>query len=1204
MTNTGKSLNAALITRALIDLSRSSKKKSRIQSAALKVDTVLNGFGNAWTSSSKNSSRFHKYSEFQFQNGRMVGLKTLEYLLEKHRITKLDENERCFHIFYYLMAGATPQEKSALHLTDPSQLKYLSHSKFKNVTVDDGLKFEELKEAMKAFGMGKRVQAQIWQLLSAILHLGNIIFVDDIERPQEACTIKNRDVLALVSDFLGLHPLNLESALTYKTKIVKREVCSVFLTAEEAALHRDALAETLYEAIFIYIVDQMNEKLCQDDDNWSNFIGVIDFAAGSSAMRKENNNLWDLLINYSNEKLQSLMSTFMFDIPSASFPSEGLPIPPTPPHDFTSTLSVISPRSPGVLYLVDEQTLRGGKDSRVMERIYKGHEPESAFVAREKSKTSFAVKHYFETVEYNVKGWTDRNAIVGGAGFENFFTGSGDLPPSNNTFVKGIFGERMQTSFLANNRLKRAPSVERKGQISKAPIGETVISQTNRALNELLETIEETQFWIVNCIKPTENESPGWDHDLVERQVSSLGIFALSCGGGAHWGEGIPFDRFIHSFLSLLPVEERNRSPEDAARYLISVWGSSYSIGMNDIKIGATRIYLTEDAWRKIDFEARKIEAIGMNTSGVSNQQQTRGFETASLKDGQGSDLTIQGDIGRTSEEGSVRHSYAEDDNKSFFSEGPSQFDDTESNYDSEYNFSIVGGMPRASNIEMSKLGLSKELGAKTAQMKDEEDQDDSMPMKKKKSPARKRWICCSYLFTFCFPPFCLRICGRMPRKDIQQAWREKVTLFILILFMCAVILFYIIVLGRLICPVQDVKSPGELTTFNTDSKPYVSLYGYVYKIDGILKDHVPTKADPGVFEEYILGTDVSDMFNRISTDSGWNSLCPGITRPPNAQWSEITRPVYQNKQEANWRSVAYHQSTVSGSTATIDYISLLASSKKGTLAIPQSYIDTALAASTKAFFVKAYDRVYDVSTYADANVPFLGENFDKILNTTYNNGQDVTYLFNNIKKTDRNFSFNINCFHNLFFKGIIDHRNDPKCQFSNWILLASSIVLVCVIGVKFLAALQLGSKRNPEDHDKFVICQVPCYTEGAESLTKTLESLALLRYDDKRKLLFVIADGMIIGSGNDRPTPRIVLDIIGVDPAIDPEPLPFLSLGEGIKQLNYGKVYSGLYEVQGRAVPYVVLVKVGAPTERSRPGNRGKRDSQMILMNFLSKVS
>ena len=40
--------------------------------------------------------------------------------------------------------------------------------------------------------------------------------------------------------------------------------------------------------------------------------------------------------------------------------------------------------------------------------------------------------------------------------------------------------------------------------------------------------------------------------------------------------------------------------------------------------------------------------------------------------------------------------------------------------------------------------------------------------------------------------------------------------------------------------------------------------------------------------------------------------------------------------------------------------------------------------------------------------------------------------------------------------------------------------------------------------------------------------------------------------------------------------------------------------------VPTVVVVKCGMPAEASekKPGNRGKRDSQLILMNFFSRVT
>ncbi|KAK7028005.1 hypothetical protein VNI00_015092 [Paramarasmius palmivorus] len=97
----------------------------------------------------------------------------------------------------------------------------------------------------------------------------------------------------------------------------------------------------------------------------------------------------------------------------------------------------------------------------------------------------------------------------------------------------------------------------------------------------------------------------------------------------------------------------------------------------------------------------------------------------------------------------------------------------------------------------------------------------------------------------------------------------------------------------------------------------------------------------------------------------------------------------------------------------------------------------------------------------------------------------------------------------------------------------------------------------------------------------KTIDSLAQLKYDDKRKLIVVICDGMIVGSGNDRPNAAIVLDILGADPNLDPEPLSFVSLGEGAKQHNMGKVYSGLYECSGHVVPYLVIVKVG-PLQRT----------------------
>ena len=221
-----------------------------------------------------------------------------------------------------------------------------------------------------------------------------------------------------------------------------------------------------------------------------------------------------------------------------------------------------------------------------------------------------------------------------------------------------------------------------------------------------------------------------------------------------------------------------------------------------------------------------------------------------------------------------------------------------------------------------------------------------------------------------------------------------------------------------------------------------------------------------------------------------------------------------------------------------------------------------------------------------------------------YNSGQDLTRKINGGLGLDSDtLQRQKTCLRNLFMIGAVDNRNSPQCLFSQYILLVLSVLMVCIIAFKFIASINFGALRAPEDHDKFVICQVPCYTEGEASLRRTIDSLAVLKYDDKRKLMLIVCDGNIIGSGNDRPTPRIVLDILGADPNLDPEALSFVSIGEGARQHNMGKVYSGLYECAGHVVPYLVVVKVGKPTERSRPGNRGKRDSQMVVMHFLNKV-
>jgi chitin synthase len=93
-----------------------------------------------------------------------------------------------------------------------------------------------------------------------------------------------------------------------------------------------------------------------------------------------------------------------------------------------------------------------------------------------------------------------------------------------------------------------------------------------------------------------------------------------------------------------------------------------------------------------------------------------------------------------------------------------------------------------------------------------------------------------------------------------------------------------------------------------------------------------------------------------------------------------------------------------------------------------------------------------------------------------------------------------------------------------------------------------------------------------------------------------------VTGAGNDKPTCVIVKDLLGIDEAHQPPVRMYHALGESGSQLNFAQVFSGHLSMQALAVPFVLVVKVGGHREKYRPGNRGKRDSQLILMQLLSK--
>lgn len=520
-----------------------SKKPSKIQQLVQKAYSALEAFGHAKTTINENASRFGKYLELQFnERGRMVGAKFLDYMLEKSRVTQTLGDERNFHIFYYILHGSSPEEKSFLHLSEASSYAYLFKTKeaarlASGLIMEDTEKYNELKHLLKSLGINKTTLLQMTQILAAILHLGNLKFIDDATNMQDSAIVKTTHELDITADLLGVESKALETCLTYQTKLIKRDLTTIFLNAEQAAIQRDSLAEAMYSLLFSWLVETFNQKLCKSQ--FQNFIGIVDFPGAAPPMQTTPMASYDqFCVYYANERIHHYMIHQLFERNTEVYSI--LKLKSFPQVDNISNdhcVQLLNDAQHGLITTLCHPSTASQKWTDEFRLQNRKH---PCFTS--KTASEFTIQHFTGAVTYSPTDFGTRTTETLCADFISLFGVQQDKGGPTNGLVFKLFSQKSITTEKHPNKSThivsgqqpakphRSPSVKRKSDnpTTSQTHYNNKAGQLKEAVDDILDMLHYTKTWYVMCLRSNDMLLPhSFDSKKVMAQSKSLGLLTL-----------------------------------------------------------------------------------------------------------------------------------------------------------------------------------------------------------------------------------------------------------------------------------------------------------------------------------------------------------------------------------------------------------------------------------------------------------------------------------------------------------------------------------------------------------------------------------------------------------------------------------------------------------------------------------------------------
>lgn len=854
ITGSGKSFASKLFTDQILRLS--SSRDQRLANQIKSVNTLLESFGSAKTVSNSSASQHSRYFELHFTaDGRIDGAKVLTFGLNKSRLgPRLMHDERSFHVFYQLLAGAAPEERHSLNLEDPSSYALLASSGCYRLPggpfSDDSIQLDELRVAMANLGFKAKHVQSIFSLLTTILLLGNLTFVDHgaHEVSYESATIENRALLGEIAHHLGVSPEDLEQALTNQTQYVKKDLCSVFLNAAGAAAQRDSLVRNLYSILFAFVVETANRKFAPAEEPELQIIqfdvpGFQSRSQGGAVATHGQNGFDEFAINFSNEVVHSYLQRRAFvDDPGSNGRAEksGIKLPSVTTMDNAACMEMLRGGLLGNDKLAYKPagligTLRKAKngDDALLDDLTSTFGMHSSFVTSPgiglgpipKERKLFGINHYAGQCSYDADGFVEKSRDLVDSQLVTLLRNSTD-----SFIAKLVSGPSIATE---GHPLDEDSIVE--AQVSSAPLRQPshilasisavdktpertldlsvphpVTEQLNVTLASVFTSIDRTYLWNVACIRPNDSLQPNsFDKKRVKAQVRAMLLPDLIARRATEYVAE-------NDMATFAEAQGLRSSDAETLRDFAANLGWEES---RDFAIGHSSIWLSYGAWRQ---SVDRTRSDGSDDTNVDEEPyevrdyqkeeyQSPGLGVEQPQYGESADDLL---IRRQTTRGSTYLGAREEDTWS-------EYDKEQTIADRKVAHDDVTGEEHILN--------NKELAAADMVVKEKSHATvETVPTTK----ARRWWIRVTWLFTWWIPSFLLTHIGRMKRPDIRMAWREKLTIFMMIFGMCGIVIFYIVFFGRLLCPDNDKAwNETELSQHAGEDDYYAAIAGKVYDV-------------------------------------------------------------------------------------------------------------------------------------------------------------------------------------------------------------------------------------------------------------------------------------------------------------------------------------------------------------------------------------